>query len=412
MLLVAVLETFFNPFHRVKMDWKTAISEVFVRHNLALDPLNTLGGGLEPAGEEGKSAPANASLLTLADARKTRVENILPNDPLLNREYAVLNDGSFTKGKATPFADIQLAEAWQVEKGDSNVTVAVLDGGIQMNNPDFKGRIWTNKKEIPGNGIDDDHNGYVDDVNGWNFSDRDNDLTDRLGHGTNVASIIGADANNGIGYAGVDWNCKIMPLKVVDDQGHGDYGDWADAVYYAVNNGARVINMSLGGAAPSRKLKNAIEYAYQHNVVVVAAMMNTNSDTKYYPAAYPHVIAVGATGPDDNRATPFSWSASSGSNYGSNICVVAPGAFIYGPSPDGKDYDVCWSGTSQATPYVSGLASLLIAQDPSRTPDQIKKIIEATADDQVGNPAEDTKGWDEFYGYGRINAYKALTYKN
>jgi subtilisin family serine protease len=136
--------------------------------------------------------------------------------------------------------------------------------------------------------------------------------------------------------------------------------------------------------------------------------MNANTDTAYYPAACRHVIAVGATNPDDTRSAPFFWDKSSGSNYGKHITVVAPGNFIYGIDPEG--YDTYWGGTSQAAPYVSGLAALLIAQDPSRTADEIIDIIKNTADDGVGNPSEDKPGWDQYYGYGRINAYKALSF--
>ena len=167
--------------------------------------------------------------------------------------------------------------------------------------------------------------------------------------------------------------------------------------------------MSLGGEEFSATFQEAVDYALDNNVVVVACMMNTNSNTTFYPAGFPGVIAVGATNPNDERAHPFYWSATSGSNYGEHISVIAPGNFIYGLHYlSNTNYNTYWGGTSQGTPHVAALAALLLAQDNSRTPAQIKSIIELSAEDQVGDPAEDTPGWDQYYGHGRINAYIAL----
>jgi len=173
--------------------------------------------------------------------------------------------------------------------------------------------------------------------------------------------------------------------------------------------GADVINMSLGGTDVSSMLQEAVNYALNNNVTVVVCMMNTNSNTVFYPAAYPGVIAVGSTNPDDKRSHPFFWNPSSGSNYGPHISVVAPGNYIYGLDyQSNSQYGYYWGGTSQATPLVCGLAALILAQDPGMTPAQIKTLIQSTAEDQVGDPAEDTPGWDQYYGYGRINAHNAL----
>ena len=332
----------------------------------------------------------------------------LPNDIYAGRQWYIKNNGDFSRSQSRPGADIGLLQAWEIQPGDSQVIVAVLDGGCDIENPDFEGRIWANTKEIPDNGIDDDQNGFIDDVNGWDFVNSDNTLEDETGHGTNVAGIIGAKVNNNIGYAGIDQHCKLMILKITDKYGNGKYKDWAAAIYYAVNNGARVINMSVGGVAPSKQLSDAVNYAFANNVVVVSSMMNTNTDKPYYPAAISGVIAVGATNPDDTRAQPFFWDEKSGSNYGNHISVVAPGNYIYGLSPKGDNF--FWGGTSQAAPIVAGLAALLVAQDMSRTPQDIKHIIEITADDKVGDPAQDINGWDMYYGFGRVNAYRALRY--
>lgn len=344
----------------------------------------------------------------LPEALKLPLKLTLPNDTFAARQWYIQNPGNFTQSFAREGADIGLLQAWEIEDGDSLVVVAVLDGGADIYHPDLKNRIWRNPNEIPFNNIDDDLNGYVDDTTGWDFVSGDNFPEDETGHGTNVAGIIGAEANNGIGYAGIDKHSRLMICKITDQNGNGKYKDWAEAIYYAVNNGARVINMSVGGITPSKQLTAAVEYALANNVVVVSSMMNTNTMQSYYPAAISGVIAVGATNPDDSRAEPFFWSQESGSNYGNHISVVAPGNYIYGLSNKGDNY--YWGGTSQAAPMVAGLAALLVAQDMSRTPAEIKHIIEITADDQVGDPAQDAEGWDMYYGFGRINAYKALQY--
>ncbi len=303
-----------------------------------------------------------------------------------------------------------MENAWDIEQGDTTIIVGIIDSGTKLDHPEFTGRIWINYSEIPNNGIDDDNNGYIDDVKGWDFANSDNNPTDDHGHGTNVAGIIGANGNNSIGYAGVDWNCKLMTLKGLNNNNSGYYSWWADAIYYGVDNGANVINMSLGGSSTSTTLQNAVNYALNNNVVVVVCMMNTNSNTVYYPAGFTGVIAVGSTNSNDTRSNPFFWSSTSGSNYGSHISVVAPGNCIYGLDyQSNTQYGSYWGGTSQAAPHVSGLASLLLAQNPSRTPAQIKSIIETTAEDQVGTISEDTPGWDQYYGHGRINAFNALS---
>ncbi len=337
-------------------------------------------------------------------------QGILPNDQYYTRQWGLNNDGSFSVSPSVAGADIDMENAWGVEQGSSSVVVGIIDSGTKLDHPEFSGRLWTNPDEIPNNGIDDDFNGYVDDLNGWDFANNDNDPVDDYGHGTNVTGIIGANGNNSIGYAGVDWNCKLMILKGLDNSNLGYYSWWSSAIYYAVDNGAKVINMSLGGVSTSITLQNAVNYAINSDVVVVVCMMNSNSNTVYYPAGFPGVIAVGSTDPNDNRTNPFFWSITSGSNYGSHISVVAPGNYIYGLYYlSNTNYDYYWGGTSQATPLVSGLASLLLAQNLSRTPSQIKSIIESTAEDQVGNSIEDTPGWDQYYGHGRINAFNALS---
>jgi thermitase len=342
------------------------------------------------------------------------IDSVIPNDTYFNRQWGFRNTGAFPTGDtAKAGADIKAIYAWAITKGDTSIIVGVLDSGVKWDHPDFGGRIWVNKGEIAGNGIDDDANGYKDDVRGWNFAYNNNNVMDDEGHGTNVASIIGAKANNSKGYAGLDWYCRIMPLKILDSNGNGYYSWWSSAMYYAANNGARVLNISAGGTSSDQTMETALRYAYQKGCFIVASMANSNDSTKYYPAAYDTlVVAVGATDCQDRRVNKFAWSPpGGGSCYGSWIDVCAPGNKIYGVyNKDTTSYGWYWSGTSQASPMVAGLASLLLAQDHTRTPRQLCNIIRATADDQVGRPSEDKKGFDVFHGFGRINCYKALTY--
>ncbi|MBX7156580.1 MAG: S8 family serine peptidase [Candidatus Kapaibacterium sp.] len=334
---------------------------------------------------------------------------VTPNDAQFGRQWSLLNNGTMSLTPSKAGADVKMTDAWSITQGDSSVIVAILDTGCDYLNSEFNGRTWYNKNEIPGNGKDDDNNGFVDDFYGWNFAYSTNEVLDDYGHGTNVASIIGMNGNNAIGLAGVDWRCKLMNLKVLNNQSTGFYSWWASAIAYAVDNGANVINMSLGGTSASSALQDAITEAGKNNVTVVVSMGNDNTSKPSYPAACTGSFSVGCSSPNDTRTSAFPWNSAKGSNYGSHISVIAPGNYIYGlNSKNRADYTSYWSGTSQAAPHVSGLCALLLAQDKTRTPAQLRSIIEQTADDRVGTTTEDTPGFDIYYGYGRINAYRAL----
>jgi thermitase len=328
---------------------------------------------------------------------------VIPNDSMFFRQYGLQNLGTFNLTFSTIDSDSDLPEAWNIEQGDSNVVVAVLDGGVALAHPEFAGRIWQNYNENPVNSIDDDGNGYVDDYQGWNFAYNTNSPADDLGHGTSVAGVIGANGNNATGLAGVDWNCKLMICKVLDATNFGTYADIADGIFYATNNGADIINMSFGGGASST-IDAAVLYAYNNNVVMCASSGNGNTSAPSYPAADSLVLAVGGSNAWDVR---YQFS-----NYGPHLDVVAAGDYIYTLDYQNfSNYGSYSGGTSLASPFVAGVAALLKAQDTSRTNFEIYNILRVTAEDTVDEyTGEDVVGWDQYFGFGRVNAHLALLY--
>lgn len=347
----------------------------------------------------------------IGEAAGIKGTSLVPNDEFFSRQWGLNNDGSVrtSTGKTGKHgADMNVLKGWEIQTGSEEIIVGILDSGVKTDHPDLNGRLWVNKDEVK-NGRDDDGNGFVDDISGYNFAYDNPNIRDDGGHGTNISGTVGAAANNSIGYAGIDQHCKLMVCKNLDDENLGEYSWWSASLYYAANNGARVINMSEGGYDYSKTLETAINYTYDAGCLIVASMMNKNNGDTYYPASFKNVMAIGATDTDDSRCREFTWGG--GSNWGKHISVVAPGNKIYGLDyKDNFNYDVYWSGTSQATAYVTGIASLLLSQDPSRTNKELKEIIKSTALDRVGDPREDTPGWDLYYGNGRVDLYEALTY--
>lgn len=251
-----------------------------------------------------------------------------PNDSHFSKLWGLNNTGQSVNGTSGTFdADIDATEVWDINTGSSSIIVAVIDSGVNYNHPDLDGNIWTNSGETASNGIDDDGNVYTDDIRGWDFVDGDNDPMDSNGHGTHVAGTIGAEGNNGLGVTGVAWNVKIMPLRVATTLGSINVIDEIFAINYAVANGAKVINLSLGSTTYSQAEKDAITAAENSGVLVVAAAMNngTNNEvTHWYPSDYTNtnIISVAATDQNDNLA--------SFSNYGATtVDVGAPGVDIY-----------------------------------------------------------------------------------
>ncbi|MEM9546059.1 MAG: S8 family serine peptidase [Bacteroidota bacterium] len=337
------------------------------------------------------------------------VASTIPNDTHYDNQWGLYNDGTFQLSDAVSGADINMQLAWDIEKGDPDLIVAIIDSGVRMVHPEFAGRVWTNENEIQ-DGIDNDGNGFVDDlIGGWDFINNDNEPIDDHGHGTNVAGIAMATGDNDRGFAGVNWNSKMMVCKALNSNNSGTYSAMAESIYYAVDNGAKVINMSIGGSSQSFTLSSAIDYCYENGVVLVACMMNFDNDITYYPAGFENTIAVGSTDPDDTRTDPFFWSATSGSNFGEHIDLVAPGNYMYGLDYQNDWwYSSYWGGTSQATPLVAGVVSLLFSQNPNLTFEDIRQILAESSEDQVGDSSEDIAGFDIYHGNGRLNAYRAL----
>jgi len=282
---------------------------------------------------------------------------------------AVPNDPSYASQWYLP--RIQSPQAWSVTTGAASVVVAVIDSGICATHPDLSPKL------LPG----------------WNFLDGTSDTSDQLGHGTAVAGTVAAASNNHIGVAGVNWASTILPLVVVNGKDQAAYSDIAAAIQYAADHGARVINVSLGGRNPSQTLETAVEYAWSKGAVVIAAAMNDASDAPYYPAACGRALAVAATDANDHLAA-FS-------NYGTWIALSAPGTDILS-TVNGGGYSY-WNGTSFAAPIVAGVAALCLAVNPALSNPALVSILEHSTDD-LGVP-----GFDSYFGWGRINAFKAVT---
>jgi hypothetical protein len=319
---------------------------------------------------------------------------------------------------------ISAPQAWETETGSSETIVAILDAGFDLNHEDLVDRYWINENEIEGNNTDNDGNGYEDDVHGWDFVDNDPFPTPETGegfsdtivsHGTVIAGIIGATANNGLGITGINWNVSIMPLRVLDGTGKGSTTNVRRAIQYAVENGADVINLSLTFNQTDERLRETIAWAHDQGVVVVASVGNggVNVDTELvYPACFDvesgsnTVIGVASTSREDTR--------SDFSNYGSRcVDIAAPGEYIFaavyqesGSLLHITSYATPWEGTSIATPMVSGAAALLKSAYPSLTPDQIRNALKLSVDPVKESSLDDRIS----LGAGRLNIARALEY--
>jgi serine protease len=324
-----------------------------------------------------------------------------PNDPQLHSHQWALNSYgqniSFPiVAPSVPDADIDAPEAWDITTGSASVVVAVIDTGLALTNADLAPNAWVNDSEIPGNSIDDDGNGYVDDVNGYNFSAHVPSPEDDNGHGTFVSGIIGARGDNGAGISGVNWRVSLMALKAFNAAGTGTDADLIEAIDYAVQNGAKVINASWGDPAYSSVLLDVIKDAGDAGVFFVAAAGNDGNNLRehpFYPAAYAleNLVTVGSTNYQDK------WSAFS--NYDSILVdVFAPGESVYSTRPTFNSFG---NGTSYAAPHVTGIAALLAAQNRLISPDEMRRYIISAVDQRQ---TLDRRA----HADGRVSAHKAL----
>ncbi|MDS0528039.1 S8 family serine peptidase [Clostridium sp. SHJSY1] len=367
-----------------------------------------LGNGLKLVKYKGKKTPKELEKMVKANS-SSEIEYIEPNyiltasdiesswvpkDTYYNNLWGMKNTGQAIQYQnGIPGIDIGAEKAWDITKGSSNVVVAVIDTGVDYTHPDLSNNIWKNTKEIPNNYIDDDQNGYIDDVNGWDFYNSDNSPMDDNGHGTHVSGTIAA-SGNGAGVIGVAPNVKIMPLKFLNSVGKGYLADVLNAINYANKMGAKISNNSWGGTVYSQALYDAVSN-YGGLFIAAAGNLGTDNDSAgTYPASFnlPNIISVASV---DNRG-----SLSSFSNYGaSSVDVAAPGEDIYSTEPyNTYGYE---SGTSMATPHVSGIAALLLSVNPSNTTANIKDSITKSVVKLSNLNGKVATG-------GMVNAYEAI----
>jgi serine protease len=298
---------------------------------------------------------------------------------------------------------LHCAQAWDLSRGDASIVIGIVDTGVELTHPDLQANIWTNPHEIANDGIDNDNNGYIDDVHGWDFGNDDPDpnpssnaTASERWHGTTVAGTASAVTDNGVGIAAPAFNAKIMAVKVArDDDADQNIIDGYRGMVYAVDQGADIINCSFGGAGASNAEREVIEYASGQGVVVVASSGNSGDSTPEYPATYPSVLSVGSV--------DYSGYRSHFSNYGPEIDVSAYGENIYTCTINRGYRSV--SGTSYSSPLTAGVLALVKAFHPEWTAEQVREQVRVSAlpIDQM-NPR-----FEGLLGFGRVDAFSALT---
>ncbi|WP_082687021.1 S8 family peptidase [Bacillus sp. FJAT-27445] len=317
-----------------------------------------------------KSRTMNAEKLIDYFRKRDDVEFAEHHYILMQNAVPVPNDVFYREQYQWNLPVIGTENGWAISRGSKKITIAIVDTGVDLDHPDLKNRL----------------------VQGYNVLEDNDNPDDDNGHGTHVAGIIASETNNGRGVAGITWYNKIMPVKAMGSKGYGTTFDIAKGIYWAVDNGAKVINLSLGNYQSSRALKEAIDYAYQRDVVLVAAAGNDNSGQPTYPASYPQVLAVSAVD-HEGRKAEFS-------NHGTYVDVAAPGVYI--PSTYFRKQYAALSGTSMASPHVAGLAGLIRSENPKLTNKQVARIIKRSASD-LG-----IRGRDAQFGNGMIDVNRAL----
>ncbi|MBI1185354.1 S8 family serine peptidase [bacterium] len=337
----------------------------------------------------------------------TDLETINALDLVDYMEEVPLDEFFFTpndlNSKQWYLKNIEAEDAWAKSRGSKDIVIAIVDNAFLLTHEDLKDAYWHNSGETPGNGKDDDGNGYIDDVDGWDVADGDNDPSppkssiSSFVHGTHVAGIAGASTNNNKGVASVAFKVSIMPIKASASSGGGGYvQNGFDGVTYAILNGANVINMSWGSPKYSKTYDAIIQNAHKNGVVCVAAAGNSSTDVPLYPAAYDHVISVGATTKQD-EITSFS-------NYGKTVTVMAPGDDIYSCVPNSNSSYDYLSGTSMASPMVASLVALIMSEAPGISESDLLDILQKTCKPVKNLPSKLKNG----VGFGIINAKSAI----
>ncbi len=332
-------------------------------------------------------------IYTIDMLKETPLMRAEPNDPAFSQLYGMNN--------------IDAVTAWDVQTGNSDLIVGVIDTGVDYEHEDLAANMWRNPGETGNdadgadkatNGVDDDGNGYIDDVYGWDFASDDNDPQDGNGHGTHVAGTIGAVGNNETGVVGVNWNVSIMALRFLDNNGSGTTADAIPAIVYAADMGVLLTNNSWGGGGFSQALKDAIEYARDKNSLFVAAAGNSNlnnDSSPSYPASYDvdNIISVAASDRNDNRA--------SFSNFGKkSVHLAAPGVGILSCEPNNRYQQL--SGTSMASPHVAGAVALVATQFSGISYTDLRTRILGTIDPKANFSGNTITG-------GRLNVNNAFT---
>ncbi len=316
---------------------------------------------------------------------------------------------SFLEQQMNYLSQLKMESVWEYSTGSPLVIVAVSDTGIDLNHEDLIDNLWTNHAELNGvDGVDDDQNGYIDDIHGYDFADNDGDPSPGdnpdSAHGTHVAGLIGAVGNNQLGISGLNWNVKLMSLKGFTDTGKGDLAAMIKTIYYAVDNGAQIINCSWGAKRnPTLAEIDAFNYASQHGVFVVTAAGNQSDLADLYsPASLDTVVAVGSIN-SQNELSSFS-------NFGKKVALLAPGGdigsdkdeSIFSTLPEINGSYGIRKGTSISTPLVAGVAALLLSIKPTLNPIEIKNILLQSADEQLDHTTLGS------YHHKRLNPLKAI----
>ena len=309
---------------------------------------------------------------------------VTPNDTYYDTQWALNNTGQAISYNGntvgTPGSDIDAERAWDITTGSSDVVIAILDTGIDLDHPDLQSGI----------------------VGGYDFVSNDSNANDGNMHGTACASIAAGRTNNLIGVSGICWDCSLMPVKVLSDDGYGDFDDIINGVVWASDNGAQVISMSLGGGGYVSSFDNAIDYAHDNGTIVISASGNDNGSISY-PAAYDNSLAVGAMSPCNERKSYSSCDGENfwGSNYGNGLDFVAPGVRIHSATIGG--YTTTFNGTSSACPHAAGVAGLIYSIAPGMPPSEVRLAMQINSVD-IGST-----GYDNQTGWGRLNAYNAVS---